>query len=153
MEKKVEYWGETSGSGYLRGREHYKDLEKHSEASHMARHLEAEHQNIDLKQETNRAAEKWFTMELGAQYTSAMDRQLAGALAIAKAGGMDSPGAMNSSDEYNRCILPELQSCTEIKTKEREKRQREEELIERTSKRARTEPPPPQETPTKNGPI
>ena len=64
-----------------------------------------------------------------------MDRQLSGALAIAKAGGMDHPDTMNRSDEYNRCVLPELQTTAEVKMKEREKRGREEEREERPSKR------------------
>ena len=144
---KVEYWGESSRAGYLRGREHYRDLETLSEASHMARHLRTQHPDVNLQEVTNRAAEKWFIMELDSQYTSAMDRQLSEALAIARAGGMDSPGVMNSADEYNRCILPELQSSSEIKAKEREKRQREEETIEKPQKRARREPPPPPRTP------
>ena len=143
--KKMEYWGESSRSGYLRGKEHKKALEQLSDSSHMARHMKAAHPDTDLGDESSRRAETWFTMELHEQHTTAMDRQLSEAMAIAKAGGMDSDGVMNSSDEYNRCILPELQSSSEIKMKEREKRRREEEGEERereaVNKRQRREEP------------
>ena len=71
-----------------------------------------------------------------------MDRQLSEALEIARAGGIDSPNKMNSSEEYNRCILPELQTRTEVKMKEIEKRQREEENGDRAKKRMRGERAP-----------
>ena len=59
-----------------------------------------------------------------------------------KAGGADSPNKINSSEEYNCCIIPELQTSTEIKIKEKEKRQRDENNGERPSKRWRGEGTP-----------
>ena len=59
------------------------------------------------------------------QYTTAMDRQISEALAIARAGGMGSKSVMNNCDEYTRCTLPELQTSNEIRSKEREKRARD----------------------------
>ena len=103
------------------------------------RHLLTEHSQIDLNQEENRQAKRWFKMEMISQHLTAMDRQLSEALAIAKAGGMESPQTLNSADEYNRCVLPELQTNTEFKLRERAKREREGgyETSERAGKRLR----------------
>merc|ERR1712082_100953 len=68
-----------------------------------------------------------------------MDRQISEALAIARSGGMESEVIMNNCEEYNRCVLPELQTSNEIKMKEKAKRARENEANEyqRSSKRSR----------------
>ena len=137
--RSVNYWGESSRSGFERGREHRQDLMKQNPDSHLLRHMVREHSEIDLNEADNRRAEKYFSMELVGQHRTAMDRQLSEALAIAKAGGMDHPDNMNNSDEYNRCLLPELQTTAEIKMKlrEREKRAREEDREGRPVKRRR----------------
>ena len=150
----MEYWGESSRSGYLRGKEHRQDLNLLNPTGHMVKHMASEHKEIELEEAENRKADIWFRMELVSQHTTAMEGQLSEALAIAKAWGFDSSTTMNSSEEYNRCLLPQLQSNTEIKMKEKEKRHRErnEEVGERASKRCRREkvPDPAEEGPSKN---
>ena len=130
---------ESSRSAFERGREHRLDMMNLNPNSNLVRHMQSGHKEVDLTEEGGRMAENFFTMELVEQYRTAMDRQLAEALAIAKAGGMDHSGSMNNSDEYNRCLLLELKTTTDIKMrmKEREKRVRDEDREKRTSKRRR----------------
>ena len=140
--EKVQYWGESSRSGYLRGREHRQDLENKEEGSHMLRHLETKHPELDLEDPENVRAEKHFKMEMDRQYSTAMDRQISEALAIARSGGMGSAAVMNNCDEYTRCTLPELQTTNEVRLKEKEKRCREIEETTRRSKRQKMDPNP-----------
>ena len=72
---KVQYWGETSRSGYERSAEHKKDLE-HMRGGHMETHLAEKHPNICLKDPKNREAETNFKIQVHKRYKSAMDRQL-----------------------------------------------------------------------------
>ena len=58
----VQYWGESSRAGYLTGREHRQDLANKVEGSHMLRHLEKVHPEIDTEDPQNRIAEKMFKM-------------------------------------------------------------------------------------------
>ena len=106
----------------------------------MLRHMERKHPEINLDVQENRMAEKSFRMEMAGQFRTAMDRQISEALAIARSGGMESEEIMNNCDEYNRCVLPELQTSNEIKMKEKAKRARENEANEyhRSSKRSKT---------------
>ena len=140
--EKVQYWGESSRSGYLRGREHRQDLENKEEGSHMLRHLEIKHPELDLEDPENVRAERHFKMEMDRQYSTAMDRQISEALAIARSGGMGSASVMNNCDEYTRCTLPELQTSNEVRLKEKEKRMRELEEHTRRSKRQKLDPNP-----------
>lgn len=141
---KTQYWGESSRSGYMRVAEHRQDLFNLDEGSHMMRHMMKFHTEVDLENPENRKAEKFFKMEMVRQFRTAMDRQISEALAIARSGGMESTSVMNNFDEYNRCILPELQTSNEIKMKERAKRAREVETQEnpKLCKRARKTPTP-----------
>lgn len=115
----------SSRSGYMRGKEHAQDLLLKNEGGHLMKHLLAEHPEIDLEQVKNRQAKMWFKMEMVSQHMTAMDRQLSEALAIARAGGVECPQTLNSADEYNRFLLPEMLTNTEFKLRERTKRERE----------------------------
>ena len=128
----------------MRVAEHRQDLFNLDEGSHMMRHMMKFHTEVDLENPENRKAEKFFKMEMVRQFRTAMDRQISEALAIARSGGMESTSVMNNFDEYNRCILPELQTSNEIKMKERAKRAREVETQEnpKLCKRARKTPTP-----------
>ena len=142
--KQSDYWGESSRDGYRRGLEHSSDLRNLNPTSHMVRHLVKSHQELDLTQENNRMAQSFFKMQVMRKFTSAMDRQLGEALAIARDGGIDSPTLMNGCDEYNLCVLPELMTTAEVRLKERAKRARDIETQEitthhpRATKRRRT---------------
>ena len=61
--------------------------------SHLIMHMQNEHKELDLTEEGDRMAQKFFMIELVGQHRTAIDRQLAEALAIAKAGAELEKGA------------------------------------------------------------
>ena len=117
------YWGETSRTGQERGGEHWKSFKNTTgqNQSHMREHIRDKHPEADKPG----PAENWFSMEVHKRYSTALERQLGEALCIARAGGMDSENVMNRRDEYNRCMVPELQVEERWKGESRKKRERE----------------------------
>ena len=69
-------------------------------------------------------------MEIQKKYKTAMERQLAESICIAKAGGMESEFIMNSKDEYSHCIIPEIILTGSRKMSTSNKRDRGEETGE-----------------------
>ena len=86
---RAQYWGETARSGFERSSEHREDLSK-QRGGHMEKHIAEKHPDIDLRDPKNRIAEDNFTIKAHKKYKTAMDRQLAEAICIARNGGMDS---------------------------------------------------------------
>ena len=138
----MEYWGETARSCYLRGAEHCQDLQDLAPTSHMAKHLVEHHPEMNLEDPSRREAKDYFSMSLHKKYNSAMERQLGEAICIARAGGMESGGIMNSKDEYSRCVIPILQTNTENQREQTQKRHREaeNELTQKEFKRMKHNP-------------
>ena len=94
--KKVNYFGESSRTGFERGVEHWADYLSRKEDSHMWKHVANEHPNQpDIK----------FSMKIMKSHKSALQRQVHEAILIELHEGEP---VLNSKGEYNRCKLPRL---------------------------------------------
>ena len=99
----TKYLGETSRSLYERTAEHLRDLLSRKETSHMFSHLTSAHPTHTTPSDTQSAAAA-FEIKVVKVHKTALSRQVHEALAIGKAGG----SALNSKDEYTRCVIPSL---------------------------------------------
>ena len=122
----------------------------------MESHLQERHPNIRLADPKNREAETNFQFKIHQRYKSAMDRQLAEAICIARNGGMGSETIMNRKDEFGRCLIPELEMKgrnTQVSAKKDEQkrlRKPEEEEHRRNAKKHKMSPQHPNTTPMHN---
>ena len=90
-----QYIGESSRSGYERGLEHLLDCTKHSQDSHMWKHISTEHPNL---------AEPKFAMKILKAHKTPLNRQVHEAVMIM----LNESTTLNSRGEFNRCQLPRL---------------------------------------------
>ena len=97
---KYKYIGETSRSGYERGREHWDMKEKYNEKSHMLKHCLLQHSELEPEKVR-------FGMRVRQQFKTALERQVGEAVAILeeKEKGIE---LLNSKSEFNRCSLPRI---------------------------------------------
>ena len=134
-EKPSIYVGETSRSIQERGREHWSastGSNKAKEGSHMAKHVELEHQGEQPK----------FILRAVQYYKTALARQTGEAVRIRRRGGEGA--VLNSRSEFNRCFIPRLRVIGEEEISEMEEQDRQveqdmrEELQDQEEQWART---------------
>ena len=90
------YVGETSRSIFERANEHRRDAEGHTEDSHMYKHWQVSHSEL---QEAPR-----FRIKVVGSFRDALSRQLSEAVRIELRGD----GVINSKAEYSRSRIPRL---------------------------------------------
>ena len=111
------YVGETSRTVQERGAEHWaaaRGSQKAKEGSHMAKHQELCHPGVEPQ----------FTLRAVGFHPSALSRQTAEAVRIAKRGGEGA--VLNSKSEFNRCFIPRLQLIGEELVEQVERAEEEE---------------------------
>ena len=92
--KEISYEGETARSGYLRQREHMKELEKKSKRSVLFKHVMNDHRNEEDDVE--------FEMKIVGRFTSALNRQVDESIRIRN---KPPSSLLNSKSEfYGPCI-------------------------------------------------
>ena len=100
----IKYVGETSRSGYERGKEHFNAFRDLNEQSHMLKHFLLAHEGMQMK-------DVKFGMRITGTYRSAIERQIAEAVKIERE-VLQGKKLMNSKSEFNRCELPRLNAGT-----------------------------------------
>ena len=90
------YVGETSRSIFERAGEHWRDACSGKEESHMVKHWQATHPELESMPK--------FKIEVIQSFQDAMSRQLSEAVRIELRG----EGVINSRAEYSRCRVPRL---------------------------------------------
>ena len=122
--KLYKYIGESSRSGFLRGKNHLDDARLLSTSSHMLKHFILKHQD-------DRPEEMIFRMKVICFKKSAYERQVHESILIQQ---NRHHHLLNSKSEYNRCSLPRLtvkvgeREMEEVVRKSKEEQQTEDEL-------------------------
>ena len=115
------YVGETSRSIFERASEHRRDAEGHTEDSHMYKHWQVSHSEL---QEAPR-----FRIKVVGSFKDALSRQLSEAVRIELRG----EGVINSKAEYSRSRIPRLKIDKEEWKLQEEKRNKVEASAENIS--------------------
>ena len=88
------YVGESSRSGYKRGKEHVDDCMKKKDDSHMWKHMEIDHGGVEKPD---------FSFKVVKTFRSSLVCQVSEAVRVESRGEV-----LNSKGIYNRCSLPRL---------------------------------------------